>query len=118
MHTRMTTGFVMVIAGAIAIGASPVLIDFSDRDPDARSFAWAGGAMAAGFGLYIGGLAMMLTGQPHMYDAINVYNDDVDLRLQGLPSGFGAGALTPESAAVVPGAAPINAPDAATPAAP
>ena len=90
-------GFVLSLAGLGAeIGGLVVLVKDNNQQPDAQ-------ASGAGVALLVGGLATVLAGtvlisagQPHLYDAINIYNDSVDPRPLAAPTP--ALVITPASA--------------------
>ncbi|HEX3771743.1 MAG TPA: hypothetical protein VHV30_12785 [Polyangiaceae bacterium] len=72
----MVTGFVSTLAGALAIGVGAGLAGgeaSQSSTPTPGLVTLGGGAL-----LYIVGLGMLLAAQPHLYDAINAYNDDFD----------------------------------------
>ncbi|MEQ9323858.1 MAG: hypothetical protein RIF41_32135, partial [Polyangiaceae bacterium] len=103
-------GFVIGILGAGATGGGVGLWvgnESGDRNEGLR---------AAGIGLTMGGIALSLTGaifqiaaQPHLYDAINIYNDSV-------PAEYGPAPSYPPAGAYPPGAYPEPSPS--VPAAP
>lgn len=107
-------GFVIGILGAGATGGGVGLWvgnESGDRNEGLR---------AAGIGLTIGGIAMSLTGaifqiaaQPHLYDAINIYNDSVPAQY-GPPPGYAPpGAYSPGVSS--PGGYPATPPASASP---
>lgn len=72
-------GLAGVLAGAVAIGASPVALvsqtgNRNGRDPDMTLFS---ALMGGGLLLYSVGIGALLSAHPHIYDAVNQYNDDV-----------------------------------------
>lgn len=80
-HQGIVTGLVALVAGGVAIGASPLalLVGESDRNggPTGNQEALFGGILLGGLGLYIFGAASLAAAQPRLYDAINQYNDDL-----------------------------------------
>ncbi|MSP92940.1 MAG: hypothetical protein EXR79_14245 [Myxococcales bacterium] len=86
-HSRMTTALVMMIGGLGLMTASPVMLQRSNRG-DLDNLGPAAGMLAGGLAIMYGGLFVTLSAQPHLYDAINVYNDAVDQGF-GLPAGVG-----------------------------
>jgi hypothetical protein len=87
-HDGMVSGFVEAMGGGLGLvaGVSLVSADAAkcvDAQPrcDSQPLLTAGLiSLGAGLVLYTVGLVTMLRAQPHMYDAINVYNDHVEQR--------------------------------------
>lgn len=81
-------GLVTALGGAAVLFASPVLLlaDTDDRsgEPSSGSVSLAIGGVVTGMVLYGLGLGMVATAQPRMYDAINVYNDDLEAEVPPL----------------------------------
>jgi hypothetical protein len=75
-RTGVTGGFVLVLAGAagVAAGASLGTIEYSQRGSSVPGWSTIGAGLVA----YVAGLVWMLSSQPHLYDAVNAYNDGVD----------------------------------------
>ncbi len=108
-QSRTTTGFLLVLAGTVCLTASIVLV--ATRDPfderDASNDRLAVGTALCGLGGYIGGAAVLASGQPYHFDAINIYNDKVDKRRFRPSGGYGAPPHTqPVPYAPPPGVAP------------
>ncbi|MCA9624324.1 MAG: hypothetical protein KC731_35115 [Myxococcales bacterium] len=81
-------GFVVGLLGAGATGAGAGMLIANEAGSEQTSIR------VASFGLMFGGLALGLTGaflqlaaQPHFFDAINIYNDEVDPGF-GMPADF------------------------------
>lgn len=94
-------GLVTALGGAAVMFMSPVLLlagnDGPGQDPSEGAVSLAIGGAVTGIVLYGFGLGMVASAQPRMYDAVNVYNDDLEME-------------------VPPVAAPLPMPLAATPA--
>jgi hypothetical protein len=79
-RNRTITGFAMSLGGvAFALGGASLLAAgaFDSRDP-ADAMVFTGAAVAfTGFGLMIASLFVTMSAPPHLWDAINVYNDAV-----------------------------------------
>jgi hypothetical protein len=72
----MVTGFVATLTGALAAGVGAGLAggeSAQNSSPTAGLVTLGGGAL-----LYVVGLGVLFAAQPHLYDAINAYNDDFD----------------------------------------
>ncbi len=115
-QSRMTTGILLVLAGTVCLTASIVFLAM--RDPlderDTSNDRLAVGTALCGLGGYIGGAAVLATGQPYHFDAINIYNDKVDKRRFRPSGGYGA----PPYTHPVPYAPRAPAPPPAAPTAP
>jgi hypothetical protein len=78
-----TQGLVAGLGGAVLMVVGPsIALATSLDDRGSISDAGAGAALgtfAAGVTLYVLGMGWIMQGQPHLYDAINVYNDDLEL---------------------------------------
>jgi hypothetical protein len=77
----MIGGFAATMAGvASAIGGGMLYVsnsggDASERDPTLQT---AGGVLfLGGIAAYVTGLVLLANAQPHLWDAINIYNDGV-----------------------------------------
>ncbi|HTA91550.1 MAG TPA: hypothetical protein VK745_18330 [Polyangiaceae bacterium] len=49
-----------------------------DAGSSGHSSALASGLLLGGIGAVIAGTIVVISAQPHVYDAINIYNDGVD----------------------------------------
>ena len=83
----MLGGFVLDLAGlGAAIGGMVVVVQDAGHDSNDHSSAASalliGGAIAA-----VAGSVMILCGQPHLYDAVNIYNDGLDSPSKPAPLG-------------------------------
>jgi hypothetical protein len=78
--TGVTGGFVMVLAGAAAIvgGTSLAAGEYNQQATTIPGWSTVGAGLVA----YIVGLAWMMSSQPHLYDAINAYNDGTEERAE------------------------------------
>lgn len=81
-------GLITALGGAALMFASPALLLTSDddgmREPSSGSVSLAVGGAVTGMVFYGFGLAMIASAQPRMYDAVNVYNDDLEVELPPL----------------------------------
>ncbi len=107
--TGMTTGFVLTMVGALGfVGGAGLL-----GGEEAQTTNWDSTATTA-LVVMLSGLVVELVGagiaaraQTHLYDAVNVYNDDVDTgRLRAAPPGYGPPPVAPASTALPPPATP------------
>lgn len=74
--TGVTGGFVLILAGAAGVVAGTSL-DASEYNQRGSSVpGWS--TIGAGIVAYAAGLIWMLSSQPHLFDAVNAYNDGVD----------------------------------------
>ncbi|MEZ4220032.1 MAG: hypothetical protein R3B13_03815 [Polyangiaceae bacterium] len=119
-QSRMTSGFLLVIAGTLCLTASIVIL--ASRDPlEGRSSKYdslAAGTALCGLGGYIGGGAVMASGLPYHFDAINIYNDNVDRRRGYVPLGYPPPAVPGYAPPGVPMPLPSPAPAPSSPAPP
>lgn len=76
-------GLVTALGGAAVMFVSPVLLltgsDGRGQDPSEGAVSLAIGGALTGMVLYGFGLGMVASAQPRMYDAVNVYNDDLEV---------------------------------------
>ena len=92
-------GFVVSMVGlGTEIGALVAVAKADSAAPDAHSGV-ATALAVSGAVVLIAGSVMMLSGQPHVYDAINIYNDGLDARPTPVVVG-------PPQSSLDPGAAP------------
>jgi hypothetical protein len=82
--TGVTGGFVMVLAGAAAAigGTSLAGAEYAQGTTNIPGWTTVGAGLVA----YFIGLAWMMSSQPHLYDAINAYNDAVDEHPEPAPT--------------------------------
>jgi hypothetical protein len=82
-------GFLATLAGGISMISGALLLSSGSRTDNGGSNnteTTAGGLLlAGGLGAYITGFVLILTAQPHMWDAINVYNDGVPMMPYAYP---------------------------------
>jgi hypothetical protein len=78
--TGVTGGFVLALAGgAAAIGGSSLAgAEYAQRTSNVPGWTTVGAGLVA----YFIGLAWIMSSQPHLYDAINAYNDAADERAE------------------------------------
>jgi hypothetical protein len=109
----MIGGFIMSLVGAATAGAgAAVLIGNESQDPSSDGLRNASLGMAfGGLGLSLAGSILMATAQPHLWDAINVYNDAVS----PLPYPPPPAVWQPAQPVPAPPAAPAPAPPPAPP---
>jgi hypothetical protein len=91
-HDGMVTGFLESVAGGVGLVAGTAFVTADAVSCDIRIGSNQSGcsshplltagliSLGVGVVLYTVGLVTMLRAQPHMYDAINVYNDHVENR--------------------------------------
>jgi hypothetical protein len=88
---QRTAGVMVILAGVGLIVGYTLLYAGITGDPDRidrRTTAIAGVSTLLGsFASFIGGLTVGVTSEGHLYDAINIYNDDVSRRQTRLPAG-------------------------------
>jgi hypothetical protein len=81
-------GFVLSLAGlGSEIGGLAVLIHEHDQHSEAAPSAVAVGLVVGGLIAALTGSALIMAGQPHLYDAINIHNDSVDVPPTTAPLG-------------------------------
>ncbi len=74
--TGTEAGFFSVLVGAVGIVGGTVVTGLEEGPSENRSAPVAGVVtVGAGLLLYMTGLIVMLNAAPHLYDAINAYND-------------------------------------------
>jgi hypothetical protein len=100
-------GFVLSIVGlGTEVGGLVVLAkDGTNTGPSSDSGV-ATALVLGGAAILIAGGVMMLAGQPHVYDAINIYNDGLDAAARSTPAGAPTDAPIGAAAGVPAGAAP------------
>ena len=76
-------GFAMSLVGlASEIGGLAVLVHDNNQPAaqnDAQASGLAVGLLVGGLAVALAGSVMMMAGQPHVYDAVNIYNDSLVL---------------------------------------
>jgi hypothetical protein len=78
---RLTTGWALYGGGLLAtVGGVALLVDANKGSEDTGQAQLGGVALATGLGALVAGAVVLVTAQPYLYDAINAYNDGVDLR--------------------------------------
>ena len=109
------SGFVSTIVGGAAMAAGVGLLAADAAAHESQRGRQIGGAATLGLGFvaYVVGLALVVNAQPHMWDAINVYNDGVRSPAPVPPARLAWPALVPAPSAPEPPApppAPASAP--------
>ena len=111
--TGMTTGFVLTMIGALgAVGGAVWLGDAASQTPVSDSgMTSATIVLISGIVVELVGAGIAARAQTHLYDAVNVYNDDVDTgRVRAGPNVYGPPppppAVAPPSPALPPPASP------------
>lgn len=90
--TGMTTGFVLTMLGALgAVGGAVYMGDAASQTPISNSGVTTGTiVLISGIVVELVGAGIAARAQTHLYDAVNVYNDEVDSgRLRAAPSPYG-----------------------------
>ena len=81
-RTNMVAGVTTTLAGvASVIGGSLLYVASSskpDNERDGTAEAIGGTMVVSGIAAYVTGMVLMLNAQPHLWDAVNAYNDSVD----------------------------------------
>jgi hypothetical protein len=70
----MVGGFSLVVGGAVLGGSGVALAATSESR---TSQAVGAGLLVGGIAAYVTGLVLTLSGVPHLFDAVNIYNDAV-----------------------------------------
>jgi hypothetical protein len=71
-------GFVLDLVGlGTEIGGLAVWAHDRNQNPGAPASGLAVGLIVGGLAAVIAGSSLMMAGQPHLYDAINIYNDSL-----------------------------------------
>lgn len=122
----MVGGFVASLLGAVGLGVG--LVTFAHGTAEGRAGESRGktnqtigaGVLAGGAVAYLTGLALMLNAQPHLWDAVNVYNDGL-IPGPGPPHAAQPGPYSPPTrspppAADSPGPAPLGSAPSTAPA--
>lgn len=89
----LTTGFVMTMVGVVGfVGGAGLMGAEAAQTPTSDSgVTTAAIVMVSGLVLELVGAGIAARAQTHLYDAVNVYNDDVDMgHLRAAPPGFAA----------------------------
>jgi hypothetical protein len=99
----MTTGFVMTLIGSVGLVGGAAFLG----GDEARSSTWDSTAttalivMLSGLVVELVGAGIAARAQTHLYDAVNVYNDDVDTgRVRAAPAEFAPPPVAPASSAL------------------
>ena len=78
---QLVGGFALSLVSAVPLGMGVGL--YAEEASQHRNTTTGLGLLTGGLIAYVVGLGLILSAQPHMYDAINVYNDWVDV---GMPA--------------------------------
>lgn len=81
---RATVGLLTMIAGGVALVATPTLALTSRDDSSASTAAIVA---AGGLAAYVLGAGLLASAQPYLYDAVNAANDELGLPPSPSPSG-------------------------------
>lgn len=81
-QSRTTSGFVVYIVGTACLltGMYAGFSTIDDREPHREKDALAVGGLLCGVAGLITGVALLASGAPYQYDAINIYNDNLEKR--------------------------------------
>jgi len=82
-------GFVLSLVGlATEIGGVAVAVQDQSQHPDEPGVSGvAMGLLVGGLAAAIAGSVVAISGQPHLHDAINIYNDSLDAPTSAAPLG-------------------------------
>ena len=121
-RTNMVAGVTTALAGVVStIGGGILYVASSSRPENERSATaeTIGGTLAlSGVAAFATGMVLMLNAQPHLWDAVNAYNDGVDpggsLRSYippGTPAPYGAFAYAPPApVGIAPNGSRVSSP--------
>jgi len=86
-------GFALGLAGLVSeISALAVLVHDNNQQPsqnDAQASGLAVGLLVGGIAAALTGSVLIMSGQPHVYDAVNIYNDGLVARPAPAPLPLG-----------------------------
>ena len=80
-------GFVLGLVGLGSEIGGLVVAVHDNNQPNGEASPLAIGLIIGGLATALTGSALIMAGQPHLYDAINIYNDSVDVRPTAPPVG-------------------------------
>ena len=80
-------GFALSLAGLGSEIGGVVVLAQDTNEPSGKASGLAIGLLVGGIAAALAGSFMIMSGQPHVYDAINIYNDSLEVRSTTLPSG-------------------------------
>ncbi|HYP99373.1 MAG TPA: hypothetical protein VER96_11950 [Polyangiaceae bacterium] len=114
-------GFVLDLVGLGTMIGGTVVLAKNDTSPEPHADAAGTALLVGGAVAVLAGSVLILCGQPHIYDAVNIYNDGLEQRLTAPPlmpvttpptiaPPAAAPPSTPAPAALPPAAAPPAAP--------
>ena len=86
-RNKMITGWTFYGVGVGVTLAGAGLLGTGIADSDAGNEGVGLGITAAGLGFLFAGMGFIMNGQPHLFDAINIYNDGVDASFRAVPLG-------------------------------
>lgn len=89
-HSRSMGGFAMMLGGLAAVLATPIVIGASNANSE-QSIGLLVGGLSAGVALSTAGSLLTISAIPYQWDAINLYNHDVNQRpppMYYLPPGY------------------------------
>ncbi|HEX8795540.1 MAG TPA: hypothetical protein VF765_31540 [Polyangiaceae bacterium] len=107
--TGMTTGFIMTMIGALgAVGGGVWIGDAASQNPVSNSGITSGTVvLLSGIVVELVGAGIAARAQTHLYDAVNVFNDEVDAgRVRAAPPVYGPPQVAPPATALPPPANP------------
>jgi hypothetical protein len=86
-------GFALGLAGLVSeVSALAVLVHDNNQQPpqnDAQASGLAVGLLVGGLAAVLTGSVLIMSGQPHVYDAVNIYNDGLVARPAPAPLPLG-----------------------------
>jgi hypothetical protein len=109
--TGMTTGFITTMIGALgAVGGAVWMGDAASQTPISNSGVTSATiVLISGIVVELIGAGIAARAQTHLYDAVNVYNDDVDSgRLRAAPPDFAVPPPVAPASPSLPPPAPAN----------
>lgn len=94
---RMTSGFLFSVVGTACFTAGLILSvqTIDDHERDGSKDAVIAGALLCGVAGLITGSVLLASAQPYQWDAINIYNDNLEARRPILPPTWPSGPPTP-----------------------
>ncbi len=116
-HSRMTSGFVLYLVGTgcLITGMVVGLSTIDEREPHSDKDALAAGGLLCGVAGLIAGASLLAAGIPYQYDAVNIYNDNLDKRRAIMLPPPGLPGYVPYAPVPVPAPTPVGPPPAPPP---
>ena len=108
-HSRMTSGLVLYLVGTgcLVTGMIVGLSTIDEREQHGDRDAVAVGGLLCGVAGLVAGAALLASGMPYQYDAVNIYNDNLDKRRAILLPAAGPPGFVPWAPLPVPAPAPV-----------